>query len=902
VQSKEQLATVGGGGYPDPTPAPGPRLLQTPLTEAQRAAAQREEARKSQAERAPAGLELARRQEVPKEEEKQVSGVRFCSLEQPEFEEEKPPVDEKQKAEIIAEVQRLKVAKNRAVEEEEFEEAAALKRRIKVLEDTLGEQVKYEEKQAAKEKKIREANKPPERPQPKLQSQMEHGESLWQMPSENLKLHDDEREFITRSKTAQMRKGVTDDTVNGVPSWAYKDALKDGITGVKTERPAELQYVFRGQIEDEKWEEGANFQASMVVQVPVEVAFGYVVSPGMGKPEDDEHKLQVGPGAHIYYHSSGTAQLTEMLGSEIVENEVVVFRIVVTKPKVKGKIKLEAAKTVTTREPFQQKPFYSFKSIWKLRSYPAGGTHVTRIIMDFKQYELMDFDALKSVSRAIDVENEGIRQSWSSTVALQPEKKLAVRGQDKSEAGGVLAKRAGVDGEMYSASFIVEAAADKVFNAMVTNELIFEYMDFLWDDAYKQLDDSRALIRQLNGIVHLVTSRVKGDQKHWMTMTVAHMAGNSVEDAKRVTTEKQVMRDPFYRLINDWLFIEQGEEETLVKRTMRDFKQTGHFEFADLAMVIAEAADAENRRIIEAFRSMRLQDGGSIPSRPAESISTRAAYAMRQMPEILDHAAKNNVLEVREMLEVKGADPNYIHIRRDSWAISDSRLEFFEEISPLIVAAEHGATEVMKVLFNHPQLDVNLCCCAFSDMEIYNYYTAYDMTISKKHPHAAALLRARGVLPASSEHVFKPPFDRVHGRPLRETVNSPYGDDDDYGEGEMPSWEVISQGNPALAEALHSVADTLSMTKAQSQSNRQKIFKGLITDWHPDRHAALGDVEIATKVFQWLQVVKSWYLQESTGPEMEQQPLPGYDDPDRPTAPAGATQYLHPSGSVFSVW
>ena len=32
---------------------------------------------------------------------------------------------------------------------------------------------------------------------------------------------------------------------------------------------------------------------------------------------------------------------------------------------------------------------------------------------------------------------------------------------------------------------------------------------------------------------------------------------------------------------------------------------------------------------------------------------------------------------------------------------------------------------MIKVLFNHPQIDVNMCCCAFSDLEIYNYYTAY---------------------------------------------------------------------------------------------------------------------------------------------------------------------------------
>eukprot|EP00435_Cladocopium_sp_Y103_P063369 s419_g25.t1 len=175
-------------------------------------------------------------------------------------------------------------------------------------------------------------------------------------------------------------------------------------------------------------------------------------------------------------------------------------------------------------------------------------------------------------------------------------------------------------------------------------------------------------------------------------------------------------------------------------------------------------------------------------------------------------------------IQVKGADPNYIHVRKDSWAISDTRLEFYEEITPLVVAAEYGACEVIKVLFNHPQIDVNLCCCAFNDSEIYNYYTAYDVTIAKKHPHAAALLRARGVLPASSEHVFKPAFDAVHGRPLREDLNHTY-EDDSFGEGEMPRWDTVAQGDPDLALELQKVAEALSTSKEQSLKNRNKIFK-----------------------------------------------------------------------------
>jgi len=388
-----------------------------------------------------------------------------------------------------------------------------------------------------------------------------------------------------------------------------------------------------------------------------------------------------------------------------------------------------------------------------------------------------------------------------------------------------------------------------------------------------------------------------------MTMTVAYMAGNSFEDAKKVTTAEQVREEPFYTVIHDWHFIDQKEEETLVRRTMRDFKQTGHFDITDLANVITEEADEENRKLIKCFTEICVQEGKPAPKIPM-ALSTRADYAMRSMPELLDHVANDNVLEVREMLEVKGADPNYIHVRRDQWTVSDSVIEFYEEITPLVVAAERGSCEVIKVLFNHPQIDVNLCCCAFNDMEIYNYYTAYDMTISKKHPHAAALLRARGVLPATSEHVFKPPFDRVHSRPLRETLHNAYGGaaEDEWGEGEMPSWDTLVQGNPELAASLKDVADTLSMTRSQSVSNKTKIFKNLQTEWHPDRHQGQpGEAEMATKVFQWLQVVKAWYM-DSEGPAelSNQQPLP--DNPDRPEAPSDAQQYLHPSGSVFSAW
>jgi len=728
---------------------------------------------------------------------------------------------------------------------------------------------------------------------------MKPGESLRQEYWHDLKLCPEEKEFLTKTRQAMAYTAVTDDKQQGVPKWAFKECAEKGPTAILTNRPAELEYVFKGAIEDEKWEDGANFQTNVIVQVPVEVAFGFVVGADVSRAKTGQPpRTQIGPGAAISYNSAGTAQLSELLGSEVIENESVAFRIVVVKPKVAGKSKLEAAQTVRTKDPFQKRPFYSFKSVFRLRPYPSGGTHMTRVVFDFKQFDLLEFDALKAVSRAIEVENEEMRISWSSAVALQPGKQLAVSTEgQKAEAASGLAKRTMAQSDMYSAAFVVDGALDEVFATMLSNEILFEYHRFLEDDSYIQLDDSRALIRQSNGIVLLNTTRVR--EHMYMTMSAGHLAGRCMHDSRPVTTALQVMNDNFYRVTTEWSFSEQTAETTLIRRSMRDFKQTGHTElFRDLANVLTEEADMENHAIIETFRKIASRYG-KVPPKGPTAISMRANYAMRCMPQLLDYAANGNVKEVREMLEVKGADPNYIHVRKDSWTISDSVLEFWEEITPLVVAAERGCTDVMKVLFNHPQLEPNLCCCAFNDMEIYNYFTAYDMTISKKHPHAAALLRAHSVLPASSEYVFKPPFDRVHCRPLRETVNNVYAEWDANSD-EMPSWEMIAEGNPKLAKILQDVSETLSMTKSQTEENRIRIMKTLVTEWHPDRHFDTADKANATRVFQWLQGVKNWYMDAGGGVEGENMPLPQHEN--LPTPPTTAKQYLHPSGQVFTVW
>merc|ERR1712151_175879 len=101
-----------------------------------------------------------------------------------------------------------------------------------------------------------------------------------------------------------------------------------------------------------------------------------------------------------------------------------------------------------------------------------------------------------------------------------------------------------------------------------------------------------------------------------------------------------------------------------------------HFERPEVANYITEMADQENRRIADVFRTRRLQQGGGPSPAMPTAISRRAGCAMRRMPELLDMAAQNNVMEVREMLEVKGADPDYIHVREDTRSLSDSALVF----------------------------------------------------------------------------------------------------------------------------------------------------------------------------------------------------------------------------------
>merc|ERR1712000_318272 len=104
--------------------------------------------------------------------------------------------------------------------------------------------------------------------------------------------------------------------------------------------------------------------------------------------------------------------------------------------------------------------------------------------------------------------------------------------------------------------------------------------------------------------------------------------------------------------------------------------------------------------------------------------------------------------------------------------------------------------------------------------------------------------------------------------------------------------ETLAAGNPKLAAALQSVAEALNASRAQPLEARNRFFRNLAAEWHPDKHAASPDDSeaVATKVFQWLQVVKPWYLDGGGRDDASRtaESLPA--DSDRPVIPRGAQQ------------
>lgn len=73
-----------------------------------------------------------------------------------------------------------------------------------------------------------------------------------------------------------------------------------------------------------------------------------------------------------------------------------------------------------------------------------------------------------------------------------------------------------------------------------------------------------------------------------------------------------------------------------------------------------------------------------------------------------------------------------------------------------------------------------------------------------------------------------------------------------------------AQANIAV-KANAEVREELQRTAQEDLLLRKQKFKGLCARWHPDKHV-LGDVELATEVFQFLQAQKSWYLHDQVSP------------------------------------
>lgn len=810
-------------------------------------------------------------------------------------------------ARLDGELQALVEAKARAVVNEEFEQAAVLNNQIKVLEKAVYHQHLTCSNHPADEESEGASNwnsgAPEEgdstrlltmspgafRVERQVKFGMKTGASLAKMPSKSMRMLPEERDFVEKSRRAMLDFGATDSKINGVPTWAYKHAVKGGPSAVLSERPCELQYTFAGHIEDERWYPGAAFQTHVVVPgVNPHLARSRVLDLIGQKKQNilENHTAKIGSTSSPRLFEKAELVIEDSV-VELVEGNHVTLR-------VSGWEDADSAVSLAAD------PLCCYRSLWFFSAHASGGSLVARVVMNFEQYRRYEVDALELVARTMELQCENLYQAWVKPMAaLISDAPFAL---DTCNADLCPGRLENINNEMYSSSFFADGPADAVFQAIVDGDCLYKCSDVFFDDAVVRLTDSHSLIRQRNGIVLLLTSRRNVDEQLVEVAAVAHAAGNAALDVK---SADQVLSAPFYRFSTRWK-INQDGNRTVVERSIFDFEQLAEFNITDLPVVLAVFAEKENRRLVDHFRQLYASRDIFVPI-GYNGIAKRANFAMRKMPEIIDMAARNQVLAVREMLEVHGADPNYIHVREDSWIISDSTLVFYEEVTPLIAAAENGACDVIKVLFSHPQLDTNLCCCAYNDLDIYNHYTAYDATTNRNHSHAAALLGTRGALPAESDLVIKPTFDSDRNRPIRAST-----DDNRYFDGHeeeqdwsMPPWEGISGGCERLAATLRDIADTLNVVRKQPLANRTKFLKTLMAEWHPDRRSVHGELELPTKVFQWLQLMKPWFLGAQSRDENKsgRQPLPDEcDSTSVEQVPAEAQVLVHPSGVVFSVW
>ncbi|CAL1139151.1 unnamed protein product [Cladocopium goreaui] len=221
---------------------------------------------------------------------------------------------------------------------------------------------------------------------------------------------------------------------------------------------------------------------------------------------------------------------------------------------------------------------------------------------------------------------------------------------------------------------------------------------------------------------------------------------------------------------------------------------------------------------------------GDIPDLPslAELEQQLQKAQLESCPELVQAAFAGDEAKVQELLK-GGADPNTIWLREERLKGSDGCCQCaisWEEYTALIAACMELKTEICELLLLHDQTDMNVVCCGLHEFGPYKHFTVLDCADMAKQVQSPLMekLLARGAKPAAK--CPTPPWPR-------EPRGADDSDDALLAAAALPARPSANGAGP-YAELL----DAMQQNRCKSLELRQRLFKQMMLEWHPDKRPA----------------------------------------------------------------
>eukprot|EP00435_Cladocopium_sp_Y103_P015704 s3542_g3.t2 len=222
--------------------------------------------------------------------------------------------------------------------------------------------------------------------------------------------------------------------------------------------------------------------------------------------------------------------------------------------------------------------------------------------------------------------------------------------------------------------------------------------------------------------------------------------------------------------------------------------------------------------------------GGDIPDLPslAELEQQLQKVQLESCPELVQAAFAGDEAKVQELLK-GGADPNTIWLREERLKGSDGCCQCaisWEEYTALIAACMELKTDICELLLLHDQTDMNVVCCGLHEFGPYKHFTVLDCADMAKQVQSPLMekLLAKGAKPAAK--CPTPPWPR-----------EPQGADDSDDALPAPTATALP-GLPSAKGPYAELVDAMRQNRCKSLELRQRLFKQMMLEWHPDKRPA----------------------------------------------------------------